>query len=227
MFTLVSEEIYKDGQIIISEGSPGDWVYVIISGTVEISRNVEGRRMVIETLREGEVFGELGFLGAVKRTATARAVGDAVLGIVDRATLDAEFNKLSSDFRAILSAIVQRFQKMISRISETTYRTESRFPKTLSLTYKDKGTFIKAYTSNIGSRGLFIRTEKPLEQGENFSLKLQLPDLAEPLKIECQVVWRRKQSESKKETGPTGMGIKFIDMSEEVRRTIEQYIQGL
>jgi len=224
MFTLASEEIYADGQTIISEGSPGDWVYVIISGAVEITKNVEGKTAVIETLGEGEVFGELGFLGAVKRTATARAVGDTVLGIVDRAMLDAEFNKLSSEFRSILSAIVKRFQKMVTRISDSSQRMASRIPKTLSLTYKDKSAFIKAYTSNISNKGLFIKTEKPLGKGEEFLLRLQLPGLSNPLKIRCEVMWSR-QSGGTAGTGPSGMGIRFTEMSEGDRRTIAQYMQ--
>ncbi|MBW1667663.1 MAG: cyclic nucleotide-binding domain-containing protein, partial [Deltaproteobacteria bacterium] len=48
MFTLASEETYEDGQVIIKEGSAGDWVYVILSGAVEISRTIGGRRFVVE-----------------------------------------------------------------------------------------------------------------------------------------------------------------------------------
>lgn len=225
MFTFASEEVYKDGQTIISEGSPGDWVYVIVSGAVEITKNIEGKTIVIETLGEGEVFGELGFLGAVKRTATARAVGDTVLGIVDRATLDSEFNKLSSDFRSILSAIVKRFQKMVTRISDSYYRAETRSPKIISLSYKDKDAFIKAYTANISNRGLFIKTDSPLPKGEFFQLVLQLPRLRTPMKIKCEVVWTRGP-ETGAATDPSGMGIRFVEMSDTDRRTIALYIQG-
>lgn len=224
MFTLASEEFFKDGQTIISEGSPGDWVYVIISGTVEITKNVEGRTIAVEVLKEGEVFGELGFLGAVKRTATARAVGDTVLGVVDRAMLDTEFNKLSSDFRAILSAIVKRFQKMVAKISETPKRTEPRIEKTLSLSYKDRGSFVRAYTADISNKGLFIKTENPLKRGEEFSLRLQLPGLPEKLIIKCEVVWVRTSGGPGKDVSP-GMGIRFIEMSDRDRQRIAQYIQ--
>ena len=129
MFVLASEESYKDGQVIIKEGNPGDWVYVILSGTVEISKMADGKKVVLERLQKGEVFGELSFLGGVKRTATATAVGQTQLGLIDRAALDAEFNKLSSDFRAILSAIVGRFQKMIDGISDSIYRSEPRMKR--------------------------------------------------------------------------------------------------
>lgn len=225
MFTYASEEEYKDGQTIINEGTPGDWVYVILSGSVEISKKIKGRSVVIETLGEGEVFGELGFIGAAKRTATARAVGDTVLGIVDRATLDAEFNKLSADFREILSAIVKRFQKMVARISETDRRTETRALKTISLNYKDKEAFIKAYTGNISNRGVFIKTPNPLSKGETFLLRLQLPGLQEPLKITCDVAWVREAGGGSR-NDPPGMGIRFKDMSEKDRQTMALYLQG-
>ena len=55
MFNIASEETYQDGQIIIKEGTSGDWVYVILSGTVEISKTVRGKEFVIELLQPNEV----------------------------------------------------------------------------------------------------------------------------------------------------------------------------
>ena len=118
MFTLASEESYEDGQIIFKEGSSGDWVYVITSGTVEISKMVKGEKSVVELLQEGEIFGELGFLEGIKRTATATAVGETTIGLIDRANLDAEFNRLSSDFRVIIKAIVGRSKKLLDKAYE-------------------------------------------------------------------------------------------------------------
>ena len=43
MFNIASEETYQDGQVIIKEGTTGDWVYVVLSGSVEISKTVEGK----------------------------------------------------------------------------------------------------------------------------------------------------------------------------------------
>jgi len=116
MFNVASEEAYQDGQVIFEERSSGDWVYVILSGQVEISKAVGGKKMVIEVLQIDDVFGELAFLGGFNRTATARAIGETTVGILDRVSLDEEFNKLPSDFRTILTAVVERFKKMIDRI---------------------------------------------------------------------------------------------------------------
>lgn len=226
MHPVVSEETYPDGKLIFKEGSPGDWVYLILSGSVQIIKDVEGRKVVIETLGEGEIFGELGFLGGINRTAAAKAVGETTLGVIDRNFLDSEFNKLSAEFRSILTSVVVRFKKMIDRISETPVRQAPRLQKTISLTYRDRKTFVGAMTGNISARGLFIRTDTPLEKGEGFTLKLQLPDMAEPLVIPAQVAWSRKKGEQV-ESGPAGMGVKFGEMNPKDDDALRQYLQTL
>jgi CRP/FNR family cyclic AMP-dependent transcriptional regulator len=223
VFTFASEETYQDGEIIIKEGSPGDWIYYIISGAVEISKNIGGRRFVLHKLESGEIFGEVGFIGGMKRSATVTAVGHTTVGLIDRESLDVEFNKIPSDFRFILVAMARRFEKMITRVAEFSDRKEVRVQKTLSLTYKDNQSFVKAYVGNVSSSGLFIKTPNPLKEGESFQLRLQLPDVPEPLKISCEVVWARGQAEAN-EKNPAGMGVKFIEMRKGDKETIERFI---
>ena len=114
------EEAYHDGEVIFKEGNSGDWLYVVLSGTVEVSKAVDGTRFVLSILKPGEVFGELALIGAVKRTATARAIGRTTVGIIDRSFLDGEFNKLSADFRTVLVVMVERFIKTMDRAREFT-----------------------------------------------------------------------------------------------------------
>ena len=222
MYTLVNEENYSDGQIIFKESSSGDWVYVIISGQVEISRTIANKKYVLEVLKKGEVFGEMAFLGHTKRTATATAVGDTIIGVIDRDSMDNEFNKLSSGFRAILASIVSRFRAMNDRISGFDARCEPRIPKKLSLAYKDKASFLKAYSKNISNGGLFVKTSNPLPKGTLINLRLQLPGLTEHLKIDCSVVWNNK-----KENNPVGMGLQFDNMSDSDKKTLQSYLKSV
>jgi CRP-like cAMP-binding protein len=82
MLDVVSEETYQDGEIIIEEGTSGDWVYIVQEGRVEISKMIGGKKFVMTTLGPGEVFGELSFLGGVERTATVRAIGATSVGVI-------------------------------------------------------------------------------------------------------------------------------------------------
>jgi len=111
MFQTATEEKYKDGEIIFKEGSSGDWIYVIESGAVEISKKIGGEKVVMVVLKPGEIIGELGFITKTPRTATATAIGDTTVGIIDPIFFEQEFNKLSPDFQAVLTSLAERLKK--------------------------------------------------------------------------------------------------------------------
>ena len=62
MFDSATKESFKDGQVIFKEGTSGDWIYIILSGSVEISKNVNNKKFIIEVLKEGDLFGGASFL---------------------------------------------------------------------------------------------------------------------------------------------------------------------
>jgi uncharacterized protein (TIGR02266 family) len=187
---------------------------------------IGGKKSIITVLEPDEVFGELGYLGTIdKRSATVRAIGETTIGVINRTSLEEEINKLSGYFRTILVAVVKRFRTLIDRACEFSSRKEARAQKSLSVMFKDRQSFIKAYTGNISKGGLFIKTERPLKEGEKFLLKMQLPDLSEPMKLDCEVAWTREQSETEKR--PSGMGVKFCEMSKQDSQILNRYVQTL
>ena len=222
MFEIATEETYQDGQIIFAEGSSGDWIYVIQSGKVEISKKVGGEKVVIEVLQTGEIFGELSFISKAIRSATAQAVGETVIGIIDRSYLDQEFNKLSSGFQQILRSLATRLKKASEGADPG--RKDPRIPKALSLTFKTKESLVKAYSENASGGGIFIKTPKPLPKGERLSIKLQLPDHPDPIKIEGEVSWIRSDK-SADATHPAGIGIKFIQISRADQQKLKECLK--
>lgn len=74
------------GALVFSEGDPGDALFVIISGRVEISlMTPDGRKSVLDHLGPGEAFGEIALLDRAPRSATATAATDLVLDRLARA----------------------------------------------------------------------------------------------------------------------------------------------
>jgi CRP-like cAMP-binding protein/predicted MFS family arabinose efflux permease len=62
------------GTRIITQGEPADAFYVLIHGTVTVSKTVEdGTQQSLQTLGAGEFFGEIGLLEAGERTANVDA----------------------------------------------------------------------------------------------------------------------------------------------------------
>lgn len=69
---IVQERRFAAGQEIFREGSPGDGVYFVKSGLVEISAGTDARR-VFSRLGPGEIFGEMAVIELLPRSATASA----------------------------------------------------------------------------------------------------------------------------------------------------------
>jgi len=229
MFQISTKKTYQNGEIIFEEGSYGDQIYVILSGAVEISKIGRQKKFIVNTLKPGEVFGELGFFGGFQRTATATAVGKTTIGLVDLAPAESELSKISRDVRFLLKVMVERYKNLIDRASESTYRSDPRIHKTLFLTYQDSESFIKASTikastGNLSVGGIFIKTVTPLNPGEKFFLELQLPDTPQPIKVTCEVTWARERDDETQ--GPAGMGVKFCEMTEEDQQILTQYVNN-
>jgi len=124
MFQVASYETFQDGQVIFQEGTHGDWIYVIEEGSVEISKKLKGRRVVVEVLPRGEIFGEMAFIAKMPRTATATAIGETTVGIIDREYYDNEFNKLPADFRQIFSTVATRLKNATEAIIKSVSAVE-------------------------------------------------------------------------------------------------------
>jgi uncharacterized protein (TIGR02266 family) len=226
MYNLAFQKTYEDGEVIIREGTSGDWVYFVISGNVEVSRAMGEKRIILGILDPGEIFGELAFFGAGKRTATVKAIGETTVGIIDRVHLDLEFNRLSKEFRLMIVNMAKRYTKLMDLFNEVFSGREDLNLKTLSLTFKDRQTFIRAYTGNVGNSCLFIPTKNMLRKGEVFFLKLQLPGFSSPIKIKSEVLWTRNQAEDPGKR-PSGMGVKFFEIKDTDKTVLDQYIQGI
>jgi CRP/FNR family cyclic AMP-dependent transcriptional regulator len=82
------------GTILWQRNDPGDALYVITRGVVEMwVDNDTGERLLLETARAGDFFGEVSLLDGGPRTATAEVKEDMEALVVDRGDLD-EFLRL-------------------------------------------------------------------------------------------------------------------------------------
>lgn len=77
------------GETMFHYGDPGDSAYIVRTGVVEIfSKNDTGERIVLETAREGDFFGEISLLDGGPRTASAIVVTDLDAIVVDHGDLE-------------------------------------------------------------------------------------------------------------------------------------------
>ena len=70
---------FQASSTIFVEGAPGDVMYVVLEGEVELRVRSE----VLEVARPGDIVGEMALIDAKPRSATARAKSDCCLAPVD------------------------------------------------------------------------------------------------------------------------------------------------
>ena len=106
---------YPPGQIIIKEGDMDDSFYILLAGIVDISKHGQH----IDTLQEGDCFGEMGFLSRTERTATVTAKTDVSLIRVNASTLDrAEDGTQLRFLKMFVTSVVERLKQTTAILTQ-------------------------------------------------------------------------------------------------------------
>ncbi|MFN9971582.1 MAG: cyclic nucleotide-binding domain-containing protein, partial [Phycisphaerae bacterium] len=81
VFSSLQPVKYQAGDIVIRQGDPGDFYYVIQSGRCEVERQIRGGKVPIKLaeLRPGDSFGEEALVADATRNATVRMLSPGVL----------------------------------------------------------------------------------------------------------------------------------------------------
>ena len=72
-------KFFKKGDYIFKQGDPGDVMYAIVDGEVEITVDGSQRNIV----RSGEVLGEMALIDKKPRSATAIAISDCKVVVIN------------------------------------------------------------------------------------------------------------------------------------------------
>ncbi|MBM3193865.1 MAG: cyclic nucleotide-binding domain-containing protein [Chlamydiae bacterium] len=92
---------YAKGETIFRKGDIGDYLYIIVSGKVEILAVSNEKELQVATLGKGEYFGEMALLNQKKRNATVRCLEDTELLAIrknDFQVLVTNFGNLREEF---------------------------------------------------------------------------------------------------------------------------------
>jgi CRP-like cAMP-binding protein len=84
---LLREDHYRVGDCVLEIGQAPTRVHIVRSGAVELSRMIKGRRVVLQIMRPGEVFGDVSLFLRIKVPWDAVALEDSVVLSVDSVAL--------------------------------------------------------------------------------------------------------------------------------------------
>lgn len=117
---IVDEEEFSDGEQIIRQGKHGNWIWVILDGVIEIRKEMLQDSVTILKIGAGSFVGSIAvfFMQANVRSATALAVGNVHLGVLDSQRLSREYACLSSEFKKILLGLDKRLKNTTDRTAD-------------------------------------------------------------------------------------------------------------
>lgn len=86
---VAKSENFKAGEIVFKEGEKGDRLFIILSGSVRISKEIPGSgEEALAVLKPGDFFGEMSLIDDVERSADAIANEPSTLLSIDRNSFD-------------------------------------------------------------------------------------------------------------------------------------------
>lgn len=114
----------KSGETIFREGENENSMYIILEGCVEIFFTIKQKETRLAVLKKGDFFGEMALFRAKPRTATARAVLETELAIIESKQQLEKFLIRNPAFSAkMVSIMVTRLantnELLIEKINET------------------------------------------------------------------------------------------------------------
>lgn len=101
-------------KVIIQQGTTGDYLYILVSGEVEVVRN---ERQLCVMGAAGDVFGETATLTGQVRTATVRALTEVVVLAAEAKALRGAGGENNAPFQLVLTQALTRI--IVRRLEDT------------------------------------------------------------------------------------------------------------
>ncbi|MEK9627866.1 MAG: cyclic nucleotide-binding domain-containing protein [Nitrospinota bacterium] len=110
---------YKKGEVIIKEGSLSTGAFIIESGRVEVSKNLpNGKSQVISILDKNDIFGEMGLIDQLPRSATVRALEDSSISIMTPDNFNLLAKRNPQALMPILKVLATRLRSTLKILEE-------------------------------------------------------------------------------------------------------------
>ncbi len=116
---------FAAGDIVFEQGDTGDAAYIIIGGEADVIVDTPGGQLVVATLKQNEVVGEIAILCDVPRTATVRAREQMTTLRISKElffNLVVEFPEIAVE---IMRELAHRLEQTTARLREAVAKSQS------------------------------------------------------------------------------------------------------
>ena len=119
------ERPLRRGQVLFREGEVGEEMFIVLRGSIVISKPVTGRvEQVLDRIGPGDFFGEMSLFDRSPRSATIQADSDVTLLVLDREALrrltEQSPRAAAAFFHALVLVFIQRLRASGNLVAEVT-----------------------------------------------------------------------------------------------------------
>lgn len=115
---------FRAGENIVRQGEEANCMYVIQSGEVEVLKEVGGVPCRVDTMRGGDIFGEIAIIEHTTRSSTVRALTDVKVMTIDRTTFLRRVQEDPSLALSVLKVMAQRVRALDHELAQLKQRLE-------------------------------------------------------------------------------------------------------
>jgi CRP/FNR family cyclic AMP-dependent transcriptional regulator len=119
-------KVYKAGETIFRQGDPGEHMFIIQAGKVEVYLSTAKGEKSLVFLGPGDFFGEMAIIEKAPRSANARAVEETRLIMLDERTFDLHVQSNPAIVRKILKNMSSRLRDANQQITNLLIKDVNR-----------------------------------------------------------------------------------------------------
>lgn len=112
---------YHKHEFIVREGDPGGTFYIILDGSVAVTRVAsDGRETILSILKSSDFFGEMSLFDSSLRSASIKTLSDVRVGVIDEKAFLDMIEHSPKVARHLVTALSQRLRAANQLIAATT-----------------------------------------------------------------------------------------------------------
>lgn len=110
---VLERKTFQEGDKLFKEGEDGNLAFILQSGEIQIVKNAgEENEIILATVGQGGIIGEMALLDNSSRMATARAsVGGAAI-VISRQLFEAKMKKADPFIRGLLNILADHVRRL-------------------------------------------------------------------------------------------------------------------
>lgn len=141
----MTQRSYHEGEFLFKEGDPSHFACRIVSGEVEVIKELDNQTVVLGIIKAGEFLGEMGVIEGKPRNATARTKTDVTADLFNKE----QFLRLMSDDTnsayQLIARLCERLRSVDQKLAEATVSKDVRTYSFADISHQKGSTSLTVY----------------------------------------------------------------------------------